>query len=55
MIQVDLIQLDVYPADSCVISPTAFLLSSKMSKIPMQLNRLELVPIISRMAIKHLE
>ena len=26
MIQVDIIQMDDYPADSCAISPTAFLL-----------------------------
>ena len=27
MIQVDLIQMDDYPADGCTISPTAFLLN----------------------------
>ena len=26
MIQVDFVQMDDYPADSCAISPTAFLL-----------------------------
>ena len=32
MIQVDIIQLDDYLADSCVISPTAFLLDLLLSK-----------------------
>ena len=31
MIQVDIIQMDDYPAESCAISPTAFLLSAVSS------------------------
>ena len=30
MIQVDIIQMDDYPTDSCAISPTAFLLFNRL-------------------------
>ena len=34
MIQVNIIQMDDYPADSCAISPTAFLLLKTMIQLP---------------------